>query len=233
MDLLRWAVVTGGNRGLGLGTARALAQQGLSVLLTARDEEKAQTAAKALQDEGLAVQAAVLDVSSEASVDAFFAHLGDRRLDVLVNNAGVASDKRHGGGTMGVPVERGLEAFNTNAAGPWRMIRHALPGMNARGFGRIVNVSSGMGGLAEMDGGWPAYRVSKAALNAVTRIFSHETVGDVKINSVCPGWVRTDMGGRNATRTIEAGVASIVWAVNLAADGPSGGFFRDGQPVAW
>ncbi|MCB9549786.1 MAG: SDR family NAD(P)-dependent oxidoreductase [Myxococcales bacterium] len=227
----RRVVITGGNRGLGLATARALAQAGDHVILTARDAEKAQAAAAALQAEGLAVDGAALDVSSDASVEAFFAAAGP--VDVLINNAGVASDKSHGGSTLGVPPSSGLVAFDTNTLGAWRTLRQVLPGMNARGYGRVVNVSSGMGGLTEMDGGWPGYRISKAALNAVTRIFSHETRGDVKVNSVCPGWVRTDMGGPHATRGLEEGIAGIVWAAGLPADGPNGGFFRDGVPLAW
>ncbi|MEZ4470712.1 MAG: SDR family NAD(P)-dependent oxidoreductase [bacterium] len=227
----RRIVITGGNRGLGLATAQALARAGEQVILTARDAEKAEAAAATLRAEGLAVEAYALDVTSDADVEALFAQLGV--VDVLINNAGVASDKGHGDGTLGIPVQRGLHAFDTNTLGPWRTLRAVLPGMNRRGYGRVVNVSSGMGGLAEMDGGWPAYRVSKAALNAVTRIFSHEARGDVKINSVCPGWVRTDMGGRHATRGLDEGIAGILWAANLPADGPNGGFFRDGQPLAW
>lgn len=229
--MTRRVVVTGGNRGLGLATARALAQRGDHVIVTARDAEKAEAAAATLQAEGLAVEGRALDVSSDASVEAFFAAVG--AVDVLVNNAGVATDKAHGGGTLGVPVASALAAFDTNTLGAWRTLRQALPGMNARGYGRVVNVSSGMGGLTEMDGGWPGYRVSKAALNAVTRIFSHETRGDVKVNSVCPGWVRTDMGGPHATRGLDEGIAGILWAACLPADGPNGGFFRDGAPLAW
>ena len=226
------ALVTGANRGLGLATTRALAQRGWHVWLCARDLEAAQAAAKSLQNEGLHVTPAELDVTSDASVDALFGQLD--HLDVLINNAGIASDKPvKGGATLEIPAALALEAFNTNAAGPWRTMRHALPRMNARGFGRIVNLSSAMGSITQMDTHWPAYRVSKAALNAATRIFSAEARGNVKINAVCPGWVQTDMGGPRAPRSVAQGVASILWAVDLGEDGPNGGFFRDGEPLPW
>ena len=112
-------------------------------------------------------------------------------------------------------------------------MRALVPKMNAAGYGRVVNVSSGMGGVADMGGGYTAYRASKAALNAITRVFAHEARGDVKVNAVCPGWVRTDMGGPNANRAIDEGIAGIVWAATLPADGPHNGFFRDGVAVDW
>jgi NAD(P)-dependent dehydrogenase (short-subunit alcohol dehydrogenase family) len=103
-----------------------------------------------------------------------------------------------------------------------------------QGSGRVVNVSSGMGQLSEMNGGCPGYRLSKVALNAVTRIFADELQGTkIKVNSVCPGWVRTDMGGPNAQLSVEEGAKGIVWAATLPDDGPSGGFFRHGEPMPW
>lgn len=233
------AVVTGGNRGLGLGTVEALAKQGYKVILTARSQQKAGQAAAPLQAKGLDVMGRELDVSSDKSVDEFFHWLHNEfgRIDVLVNNAGavfereVSNDWSVGCGEIGANVL--AKAFNTNTLGAYRTIRKALPMMQKAGYGRIVNISSGMGGLTEMGGGSPAYRISKTALNAVTRVFHNEAGPAVKINSVCPGWVRTDMGGANATRSIEEGIAGIIWAATLPDGGPSGGFFRDGQPIAW
>jgi NAD(P)-dependent dehydrogenase (short-subunit alcohol dehydrogenase family) len=113
------------------------------------------------------------------------------------------------------------------------MIQHALPAMNSHGWGRIVNISSGMGQLSEMGGGSVAYRLSKTAMNAITRFANAEAKPNVKINSICPGWVRTDMGGASAPRTLEQGASGVVWAATLPDNGPSGGFFRDGKAIAW
>lgn len=123
--------------------------------------------------------------------------------------------------------------FDNNALSAWRMVQKAVPLMNQRGYGRIVNVSSGMGALKDMNSGSVPYRISKTAMNAITRIVSNEVTGDVKINSVCPGWVRTELGGDNARRSLSEGAAGIVWAATLPADGPNGGFFRDGKPIDW
>jgi NAD(P)-dependent dehydrogenase (short-subunit alcohol dehydrogenase family) len=229
------AIVTGANRGLGLATCRELARRGHKVVLTARNGEDAESAAAALRGEGLDVMAARLDVSSDRSVADFDRHVVRKleRVDVLVNNAGAIFEPKGARGTGEVEPAVLTAAFETNTLGAYRLTRMLLPRMNQAGYGRVVNVSSGMGGITEMGGGSPAYRVSKAALNALTRIFHAEARGDVKVNSVCPGWVQTDMGGRSATRTLEEGVAGIVWAATLPADGPSGGFFRDGKPIAF
>jgi NAD(P)-dependent dehydrogenase (short-subunit alcohol dehydrogenase family) len=219
----RTALVTGANRGLGLETVRELGQLGYRVIATGRDLAKAEQAAAALRGEGLDVTAFELDVSSDASA-ARLSELGP--VDALVNNAGIA-----GSGTETADL---LEAFETNTLGAYRTIKALSPGMRERGYGRIVNVSSGMGQLSDMGGGHPAYRLSKVALNALTRIFANELAGTgVLVNSVCPGWVRTDMGGPNASRSLEEGAETIVWAATLPDGGPSGGFFRNKQPIPW
>lgn len=236
----RVSVVTGARRGLGLAACEELARRGQKVVLTARSQAAAEAAAKPLRAEGYAVTGVELDVTADESVARFFAWLEREhgRLDVLVNNAGTIFEDDQAGGfaptsVLRVPPEVLARAFDNNTLGAYRMLQHALPLMNAAGYGRIVNVSSGAGGLTEMNGGMPAYRLSKVAMNALTRVFHAAAGPNVKINSVCPGWVRTDMGGPNAKRSVAEGVAGIVWAATLADDGPSGGFFRDGQPIPW
>lgn len=221
------AVVTGANRGLGLGTARFLAGEGFTVVLTARDLGKAEAAAASIDGEVLPF---ALDVTSDDDAKALAAFVGERfgRVDVLVNNAGAIFDP---GDTLTTPGEVLVRSVDTNAVGAWR-VTTALANLLREARGTVTNVSSGMGALNEMGGGYPGYRVSKAALNAITRVLDHELHG-VRVNSVCPGWVKTDMGGAGATRELEEGVASITWAALLPEDGPTGGFFRDGQRIDW
>lgn len=222
----RIAVVTGARRGLGLQTVRALAQRGWTVVLTARRD--AILRASELDGE---VIGHPLDVDDDASVASLSASLSERfgRLDALVNNAGVLGSSS---GVAEVPASAALAVLQTNAIGALRVTRALLPLLLVEG-GNIVNVSSGMGSLGEMSGGSVGYRMSKAALNALTRVTDAETPAHVRVNSVCPGWVRTDMGGSGAPRSLEDGAAGIVWAATLEAGGPSGGFFRDGRAIAW
>lgn len=223
------AVVTGASRGLGLETCRQLAAKGFRIVLTARNADAVDAGLKALGGG----KGRALDVNDDASVDSFFDWLTAThgRIDVLVNNAG-----RWFGAAGSLASADGaamLAALSNNAASAWRTMRRALPMMNAAGHGRIVNVSSGMGQLDGMGGGSAAYRVSKAALDAMTIVAAHEAKGDVKVNAVCPGWVRTDMGGKSAPLAVEEGAAGIVWAATLPKDGPNGGFFRHGKRIAW
>jgi NAD(P)-dependent dehydrogenase (short-subunit alcohol dehydrogenase family) len=231
------AIVTGAYRGLGLETCRQLARLGYTVVLTARREHEGVAAAEALQGEGLDVVFHPLDVTEEASIGRLAEFVRDtfERLDVLVNNAGIFPAGTPGAGGDSVfdaelaGVRRG---FETNTLGPLRLCQALIPLM--RGQGCVVNVSSGMGQLSEMNGCCPGYRLSKTALNAVTRIFADELKETaIKINSVCPGWVRTEMGGPEAPLDVEEGAKGIVWAATLPDDGPSGGFFRHGERIAW
>jgi NAD(P)-dependent dehydrogenase (short-subunit alcohol dehydrogenase family) len=232
------AVVTGGNRGLGLEACRQLARAGAKVILASRDPEKGEAAAAALRGEGLDVTPHPLDVTDPGSIErlARFIERQFGRLDILVNNAGVFKDSS-GGEPEGASALRSDPAivrrtFETNTLGPLMVSQALIPLM--QGSGRVVNVSSGMGQLAEMNGGYPGYRLSKAALNALTRILADELEDTgVKVNSVCPGWVKTDMGGPDAPRTPEQGVQTVVWLATLPDDGPTGGFFRDKQPIPW
>jgi NAD(P)-dependent dehydrogenase (short-subunit alcohol dehydrogenase family) len=231
------ALVTGAYRGLGLETCRLLAKQGYTVILTARREAEGRAAAERLQEEGLDVRFHALDVTDQRSIEELAAFVRDTfaRLDVLVNNAGIfpdASPGSWGASAFGSDLETVRRGFETNTLGPLRLCQVLIPLME--GKGRVVNVSSGMGQLSEMNGCCPGYRLSKTALNAVTRIFADELKDTgVKVNSVCPGWVRTQMGGDQAPLTVEEGAKGIVWAATLPDDGPSGGFFRHGERIDW
>lgn len=234
----RVAVVTGGNRGIGFEVCRQLARAGLRVVLTGRDRSKAEQSSQTLRGEGLDVAAASLDVADDASVSGLEQFLRDRygRLDVLVNNAGISLDEARGIRSIldGEVVGALRETLETNLYGPLRLCRALVPLMKRGGYGRVVNVSSKLGSLAGMGTGYEAYRISKAALNALTRILAVESRGSgILVNSACPGWVRTDMGGPNAPRTPEQGADTIVWLATLPDDGPSGGYFQDRKSLPW
>jgi NAD(P)-dependent dehydrogenase (short-subunit alcohol dehydrogenase family) len=228
----RVALVTGANRGLGREAARQLADRGYTVIATARSAEKAQAAAAGIEGD---VRPLELDVSDPASIERAVAAVtaDPGRLDVLVNNAGIGPDF----GVSGIEPEfdKIQQSLDTNFYGAYRLAVGLLPLLRASGHPRIVNVSSGMGGITEMGGWSPGYRVSKAALNAVTRILSTELAdAGVLVNSACPGFVDTDMGRpMGAKKPVEEGAAGIVWLATLPDDGPSGGFFRDGKPIAF
>jgi NAD(P)-dependent dehydrogenase (short-subunit alcohol dehydrogenase family) len=229
------ALVTGANRGIGLEVARQLAQRGLHVVVSARDASNAQAAAAELASAtGATVKPLQLDVADPQSIAAAAAAIAvdPGRLDVLVNNAGI--------GDFGIPAaapdfDAIQTVLETNFFGAYRLTVELLPLLRASAHPRIVNVSSGMGGVAEMGGSSPGYRVSKAALNALTRMLSTELAGErFIINSASPGFVATDMGTPlGATKTVEDGAAGIVWLATLPDDGPTGGFFRDGKPVTF
>ena len=228
------ALVTGAYRGIGLEVVRQLARRGFTAVLTARDEVKAEGAARALAEEGLPVVPFPLDVTDRQSVEAARLFVGERfgRLDVLVNNAAILYDSWQRAETADFETVR--EAFETNTLGAWRTAQAFIPLLRAGGHGRIVNVSSESGSLSSMGGGTPAYGVSKAALNALTRMLADELrARRVLVNSVCPGWVATEMGGPGAPRTPAEGAEGVVWAATLPDGGPTGGFFRDGEPLAW
>lgn len=245
------ALVTGGNRGIGQQLSRELAQRGWDVIAASRDLKKGEAAAARLRKEtGGRVRSLELDVTNPATLADAHRRLrdGNIRLDALVNNAGVYGNR---------DAKTTLE---TNFFGPVRVIEALRDRLNPGA--RIVNVTSGLGALSNLNDagrraltdpaltrealvarmeqylergeswGTDAYGVSKAALNALSRVYAKELAPQgIKVNSTCPGWVRTEMGGRNAPRTVEEGAASVLWGVLLGADGPSGGVFRDGKPA--
>ena len=230
----RIALVTGGNRGIGFEVCRQLAFRGFIVLLTARNLAKAQVAAKELSDAGN-IEPLALDVADPGSIAKAAAEVKrlQDHLDVLVNNGGINYDTWE-------TVENAdidgtvTETIATNLLGPWRVCQAFLPLLRKSRAARIVNVSSESGSLASMGSGPPAYQVTKAALNAMTRTLAGELLSShILVNAVCPGWVATDMGGAGAPRSLKEGAAGIVWAATLPDNGPTGGFFRDGKPLPW
>jgi NAD(P)-dependent dehydrogenase (short-subunit alcohol dehydrogenase family) len=228
------ALVTGANRGIGFEVCRQLASKGYVVLLTARDEAKAKTAARKLVNAG-AVEPLVLDVANARSIENAQSEVATRygHLDVLVNNAGINYDTWQTAENADIDGTV-METITTNLLGPWRLCQAFLPLLRKSRAARIVNVSSESGSLAHMDAGPPAYQVTKAALNALTRTLAGELrQAHILVNAVCPGWVATDMGGAGAPRSAEEGAAGIVWAATLPQNGPTGGFLRDGKPLPW
>jgi len=227
----RTALVTGGNRGIGLEVCRELGAAGLRIVLGARDAAGGEGAARGLRGGGIDARFEQMDVSSDASVAGCAERLARARVsvDVLVNNAAVYPSE-----PLLDPATDVLRAvMEINFFGASRTCRAFVPGMIERGYGRVVNVSSGSGSFAEGLPGPHAYSISKAALNAFTVKLAAELPGDVKVNSVCPGWVRTRMGGKGATRSVEEGADTIVLLATLPARGPSGGFFRDRKRIRW
>lgn len=224
------SLVTGANRGIGLEVCRQLAALGHTVLLTARDARAAEAAAGVLGPDVLPVQ---LDVTSGDQIVRLVAELRERfgRLDVLVNNAAITYDTWQRASSADLEVVR--EAAETNLYGPWRLTQALLPLLRESRHARIVNVSSEAASFASMGAATPAYTASKVALNALTRMLAAELRGEgILVNAVCPGWVATDMGGPGG-RPVAEGAASVVWAVTLPDNGPTGGFFRDGHRLPW
>ena len=230
--MARVALVSGGNRGLGREIVRRLAEDGYAVVIGSRDLEKGRAAAAKLGDN---VGACRLDVTDPESIESCVREVDALygRLDVLVNNAGI-----EGGGwrthATDVDLDEVRDTLETNLFGAWKLTQAALPLMRRNGYGRIVNLSSGMGQLDEMGGNAPSYRISKVGLNALTRMLTDELDGEnILVNSCCPGWVRTEMGGPSATRSVEDGGDTPYWLATLRDDGPRGGFFRDRKPIPW
>lgn len=227
------ALVTGSNRGIGLETAYQLADAGYTVVLTGRTEDSARDAAQTLTERGVTVDPRQLDVRDEESIARLAKDIGTQYgvLDVLVNNAGINYDTyAH---ARDVELDRVRRTLEVNLFGAWRMVQVFLPLLAASEHPRVVNVSSGLGSLASMAGGTPAYATSKAALNALTRMLADELRAEkVLVNACCPGWIATDMGGEGGGPVSE-GAASVMWGATLPDDGPTGGLFRHGEVVPW
>jgi NAD(P)-dependent dehydrogenase (short-subunit alcohol dehydrogenase family) len=226
-------VVTGANRGIGFEICRQLAARGAEVVLTARNKDAGKIAASKLSARKLTVQFHLLDVSSRKSIAALreFLETTYGRLDVLINNAGVVA--KNDSRALDVDMETVRVTLETNALGPFHLAQALVPLLQASKQARIVNLSSGMGAFSEMEGDYAAYRLSKTALNAISVMLAAELRGRIAVNAACPGWVKTDMGGRNAERDVSEGADTPVW---LALDAPqmlTGRFVRDRKVIPW
>ena len=235
----RVALVTGANRGLGLETCRQLGRLGYQVILTARDERAGEEAAAGLRGEGLDVRFRHLDVTNHDEVRSLVTDLLDDpgRIDAVVANAGIFPEGvNYPELTAALDVDMATVrcTLETNTLGHMTLYQAVIPAMRTQGYGRIAVLSSVSGRLADMGASMAGYRMSHVANNALARVFAAETEGDnIKINTVCPYWVKTRMGGPDAPREVEEGAETIVWLATLPDDGPSGGFFRDKQPMDW
>ncbi len=230
----RVALVTGANRGIGREIVHQLAARDIHVIVAARDADQAHQTATELTRGGFAASPAHLDVAVPgAAVDAVERVIAEYgRIDILVNNAGI-SDGNQRPATADLAVAS--RVWQVNVLGSWQCANAVIPAMRDAGYGRVVNMSSTLGSLFHMDRGTePAYRVSKAALNALTRVLAADLAGTgILVNSASPGWVRTDLGGPNAPRTVQQGAETAVWLATLPDNGPTGGFFYDHEPLEW
>ncbi|WP_435101274.1 SDR family NAD(P)-dependent oxidoreductase [Arhodomonas sp. AD133] len=237
----RIAVVTGANRGIGFETCRQLARAGIKPILTSRDGLLGKAAADKLQSEGLEVAYQPLDVTRPESIRrlADFLENGFGRADVLINNAGIFPEHT---GRDGAPTPSVLEVEDAvleqhlavNAYGPLHLAQTLVPLMRRHGYGRIVNLTSGYAQFSRMGRGFPAYRFSKAGLNVITRLLAAETDGEnILVNAVDPGWVRTRMGGAQASASPAEAAGRVVELAQLGDDAPTGRLFRHGEVVDW
>ncbi|MBS0232919.1 MAG: SDR family NAD(P)-dependent oxidoreductase [Proteobacteria bacterium] len=236
----RLALVTGANRGIGFEIARGLAMRGFRVLAGVRSVEKASQAAADFASAGASVMPLVLDVADAEAIPAILAEAEQAHgpIDILVNNAAILIDGPGGFGASLFDMTDDIfrRTWETNVLGPAATMRALIPGMIARRFGRVVNMSSRAGQLDGMGSGFPAYRVSKAALNALTRIAAAEAAAarvDVKVNACSPGWVKTAMGGPDAARSPAEGAETAFWLATLDREGPHSGFFEDKKQIRW
>ncbi len=228
------AVVTGGSRGIGLEVCRQLRALGYAVVLGSRDLRRAELAAKELDPEGERIFPCHIEVDNSVNIQQLADLVRETfgRVDAIVNNASTAPDLWATAGTT--DLSPAAEALDVNLFGAWRVIQALLPLLRSSPRPRIVNVSSEGGSIALMSGGRPAYSVSKAALNALTRMLAGELYRDgILVNAVCPGWTGSDSGGRGGNRSAAQAAASVVWAVTLPNGGPTGTFTRDGRELPW
>lgn len=233
METNKIAMVTGANRGIGFAVAKGLLQKGVKVIVTSRKEEDGIEAQEKLSQYGEAVYHQ-LDVVDKNSIENLYTFIKAKydKLDILINNAGINYDTWHN--VQNADLDEVQKTLETNTIAPWRMIQTFLPLLRRSEAASIVNVSSGAGSLASQTGGTPGYSLSKLALNGLTLQFAHQLKSEgILVNSVCPGWVRTDMGGRGATKSPKEGADTIIWAALLDDSNMTGRFFRDRKEISW
>lgn len=232
--MTKLAVVTGANKGIGFEICKELAKNNIEVILTARNDEKGKQAEQELKDQGLNVKYHKMDITDENTIKelADFINKEYGKLDILINNAGIFKD--YEGGVLQGNIENIKETMDTNFYGSLLVSRHLVPLMQKQNYGKVINVSSGMGQLSDMGAGSIGYRVSKTSLNALTKILANEVKeNNILVNSMCPGWVKTDMGGSNAHRTVEEGADTAVWLAISEENTQTGSFFRDRKEIPW
>ncbi|MCH7954978.1 MAG: SDR family oxidoreductase [Candidatus Marinimicrobia bacterium] len=228
------AAVTGGSRGIGFQICRDLAKEGFEVILTARNTKKGLDATEKLKDEGLDLKFHQLDILDSDSIENFYQTMVNDfgKLDVLINNAAILFEPINSG--LSADLQEIKDTIETNVYGAVVLCQKIIPLMIKNNYGRIVNLSSGLGQLKDMGSGYFAYRLSKTALNAATKIFAAETSGyDIQINCVDPGWVKTDMGGSGASLTPEEGADTSVWLSSKPKGEPSGKFYKNRKIIDW
>ncbi|MFA5117293.1 MAG: SDR family NAD(P)-dependent oxidoreductase [Candidatus Omnitrophota bacterium] len=256
----RVAIITGADRGIGLEVSRQLAMLGLRVVLTSPDRARGEAAAAKLNRQGLGVVYQKLDLLNDNDIRALKSFIVRKigRVDILINNAGVMLDsgrskiegllsrrireipKRsgfsQGPGILEVNLDIVRATLEINTLGALKMCQAFLPLMMKAGYGRVVNVSSSLGQLNDMtdEDKVPAYQMSKTALNSLTRMAASAAGGyNVAVNSVCPGWTRTDIGGMSAPQATKEAAGTILWLANQPDNGPTGGFFREKKRIPW
>ena len=238
----RIALITGANKGIGFEITSQLAKRGITVLIGARDENKGIEAQDKIRASGGKAHYIKVDVADTETIQTAIAHIAEKfeRLDILVNNAGILVDPQTN--ILDLDLTTLKDTLITNAFGPLLMSQACVPLMKRNSYGRIVNMASTLGSLTEMADPKsdyagvlsPAYRLSKTVLNGLTALLAKELHGtNILVNSACPGWVRTDMGGDQAPISPAQGAETPVWLATLPNDGPTGGFFREKQPIAW
>ena len=229
------ALVTGANKGIGLEIVRQLANAGFRVFLSARDRQRGEEACRKLQQEGKSVEFLQLDVADEASIDQLALKLASQidHLDVLVNNAGILLDASNAS-VLEVEPTLILQTLQTNTLGPLRLTQKLVPLLAESNAGKVINVSSGGGQLTDMGDWAPAYSLSKTALNAVTGMMAAALRDKhIAVNSICPGWVSTDMGGSSAPRSVQQGADTVTWLATEAPADLTGKFLRDRAVIPW
>lgn len=232
------ALVTGANRGIGYEICRQLLLKNYEVILSSRNSEKGEEAVQAIRQEmpqkSEQIHFKSLDVNDLSSIKSIrdWVEQHFNRLDVLINNAGIFLDKN--GKALDGDLATVRQTLETNLYAPWQLCLQFIPMMQAQNYGRIINLASGLGAMEDMAGHYPAYRLSKVGLNALTQMLAAELNSKtILINSMCPGWVRTEMGGANASRSLPEGADTAVWLAEQPNGSATGKFFRDRQVINW